>query len=432
MKRAITRLLATLARNTLRAYQPKVVAITGSVGKTSTRHAITTALGRTISVRSTEGNYNNELGLPLTILGEASPGRSVSGWMGVLWRGWKLSRGGQDYPKALVLEYGADARGDIAYLCQIAPPDIAVVTAVGVAHAQQLGTVEDVMEEKGTLVRSLTADGVAVLNQDDERVRSMAHLTSCPAVTYGLQTGDVHVKDVRLDIRHDGEIDPGEVVSRMDLVITSGTDQVHVTLTNVLGDAHVRSVVAAAAVALQLGLQASDVASNLSAYRPMPGRLHLIAGIKRTLLFDDTYNASPEAVHVALDTLSAVPVPSTSKRIAVLGDMLELGRYAERAHLDVGKHVASLPIDLLITVGEQARDIARGALTAGMDQSAVYTYAQAADAGRFLQSRMGRGDVVLLKGSQGVRVEKVTKEVMAQPLQAPELLVRQSAKWLAS
>ena len=432
MKRLVQRLLANLAKKTLRTYKPKVVAITGSVGKTSTKHAIAAALGTSRRVRATKGNYNNELGMPLTILGEDPVGKSVTGWLGILWRGWRLSVGGKDYPEVLVLEYGADKRGDIAYLCQLARPYIAVVTAVGVAHAEFIGTVEDVKEEKGTLVRSLAPDGIAILNADDENVLSMRHMAKGAVVTYGFSDADVTAQDVAVDMRHDGDIDVGEVVARLELSIKAGNDRLPIKLTNVVGDAHVRSVLAAATVALQLGLSAQEISANLASYVPMPGRLRLIPGVKRSLLIDDTYNASPAAVHAALEVLSSIPIPASSQRIAALGDMLELGRYAEQSHVDVGRHVASLPVDLLVTVGEHARDIARGALQGGMEQTQVYTYANAEDAARFIQARMKRGDVILAKGSQGARMEKVVKEVMAEPLKAPELLVRQYGKWLTS
>lgn len=432
MKRLVQRLIANLAKKTLRTYKPKIVAITGSVGKTSTKHAIAIALGTSRRVRATKGNYNNEFGMPLTILGEDPVGKSVTGWLGILWRGWRLSMGGQDYPEVLVLEYGADKRGDIAYLCQLARPYISVVTAVGVAHAEFIGTLEDVKEEKGTLVRSLAPDGIAVLNADDENVLAMRHMAKGAVVTYGFSDADVTVNDVAVDMRHDGDIDIGEVVARLNLTIRAGNDAIPVQLQNVVGDAHVRSVLAAATVALQLGLSPQEISKNLASYVPMPGRLRLITGIKRSILIDDTYNASPMAVHAALEVLSSIPIPATSQRIAALGDMLELGRYAEQSHVDVGRHVASLPIDLLVTVGEHARDIARGALEGGMEQTQVYTYANSADAARFIQARMKRGDAVLAKGSQGARMEKVVKEVMAEPQRAAQLLVRQYGKWLTS
>ncbi len=433
MKFLVLRLLKTLAVRTIRVYRPKVVAVTGSVGKTSTRHAITIAIGSARRVRYTDGNYNNEFGVPLTILGERSPGSSFFGWLGVLWHGWWVSMGfDKAYPEVLVMEYGADKKGDILYLCQTARPTVAVVTTVGVAHAEFIGTIEDIQEEKGTLVRSVGQDGVVVLNADDERVLGMRHMSKAPVVTYGLGVADVSPRLVNVETMHDGDVGVGEVVSRVTSELEIDGDVATVTLTNVLGDAHLRSVVAGATAAAQLGIPLTTIAQNLSHYTPMPGRLRLIPGIKHSLLVDDSYNASPEAVHAALEVLLSISLSSGGKRIAVLGDMRELGRYSERGHVDVGTHVANLPIDLLVTVGEQARDIARGALTAGMDQASVFTYGNAADAGKFVQKRIEKGDVVLVKGSQGARTEKVVKELMAEPLRAPELLVRQSDVWLAT
>lgn len=433
MQQFIQRRLRHLAMKTLRAYKPKVVGITGSVGKTSVRRALETALAGSVSFRASKGNANNEYGLPLTILGEETQGTSVLGWAGVLWRGWKLSLGmRKDYPKHLILEYGADKKGDIAYLCGIARPHVAVLTAVAKAHTEFIGTLEDVKEEKGSLIRALNADGVTVLNMDDATVAGMRHMAPGAVVGYGLGSGaDVRLEEVQVETHHDGNITPGERVARLDGVLVAGKERARLTMHNVLGDAHARSVVAGAAVALQLGLSLEEIARNLSHYTPTPGRLKLIAGIKNSLLFDDTYNASPEAVHVALDTIGTFPLPSNARRIVVLGDMLELGRYREEAHKEVGEHVARLPVDLLVCVGENARDIARGALEAGMSQERVFTYAASPEAGLFVQKRMGRGDIILIKGSQGVRMEKVVKELMAEPLRAPQLLVRQSASWLS-
>lgn len=428
----IQKLLRILAVRTIRAYKPKVIGVTGSVGKTSTRNAIAAAIGDSLRVRVAEGNYNNEIGLPLTILGEKAQGSSLFGWLAVLWHGFILSLGAKDdYPQLLVLEYGADKKGDIVYLTNIARPYIAVVTAVGLAHTEFFGTIEDVKEEKGSLIRALPEDGIAVLNADDDNVHQMQHMVKGAFVTYGFSTdANVSAKNVAVDTRHDGDIDPGEIVANLRFELSAGGDVAMVSINNVLGDAHVSAILAGATVALQLGLPLSDIAKNLESYVPMPGRMRLLGGIKRSLLLDDSYNASPLSVHAALEATGSFPLTGKSKRIVVLGDMLELGRYSEKAHIEVGQHVASLPIDLLVTVGELSRDIARGALGAGMDQSSVFTYATSPDAGRFVQDRMGKGDIILIKGSQGVRMEKVAKELMAEPLKASELLVRQSEKWL--
>ncbi|NQV12665.1 hypothetical protein HQ524_04860 [Candidatus Uhrbacteria bacterium] len=432
MMTMIQKLLRILAVRTMRAYKPKVIGITGSVGKTSTRHAIAAAIGDARSIRVAEGNYNNEMGLPLTILGEQAQGSSIFGWMGVLWRGFVLSLGAKDdYPKWLVLEYGADKKGDIVYLTNIARPYIAVITAIGIAHTEFFGTIDDVKEEKGALVRALPEDGIAILNADDENVFAMRHMVKGAHVMYGFSTSaNVSANNVTVDTKHDGDIDPTEVVAKLRFELSAGDDSVMVSMDNVLGDAHVSAILAGAAVALQLGIELDVIAKNLKSYVPMPGRMRLLGGIKHSLLLDDSYNASPQSVHAALEALGSFPLTGTARRIAIVGDMLELGRYSEKAHIEVGQHVASLPIDLLVTVGELSRDIARGALAAGMDQANVFTYAASPDAGRFVQKRMGKGDVILVKGSQSIRTEKIVKELMAEPLKAQEYLVRQNEEWL--
>lgn len=385
-------------------------------------------------MRAAEQNYNNQLGLPLTIIGERPQGIALFGWMGVLWRGWRRSwQHGTEYPEILVLEYGADRKGDIAYLTSIARPHVAVITAVAPAHTEFFGSIEDVAEEKCQLIRALPDDGVAVLNADDGRVHAMASVARGAVVTAGYaRDADVFVEDVQLSVHYDGAFLEGQRVSELRCTVRANNDRAEIVLTNVLGDGHVHAVILGVAAALQTGMPLQEIANNLQSYQPMPGRLRLIAGVKQTLLLDDSYNASPAAVHAALEALVTIQMTGDRQRIAALGDMRELGALSEKGHRDVGAHVASLPIDLLVVVGEQARNIARGALDAGMAQEHVYAYAKVEEAGRFVQSRLQRGDAVLIKGSQGVRMEKMTKELMANPLQAPELLVRQSLSWQSS
>ncbi len=432
MKKLLAHLLKRLAQRTIAAYQPRVIGITGSVGKTSTKQATGAALGEHLAVRVAAGNYNNELGLPLAILGETARGRSPFGWMGVVWRGTCLARGRRaDYPRVLVLEYGADRKGDIGHLTSIVRPHVAVVTAVSPAHTEFFGTLEDVAQEKAGLIRALAQDGVAVLNADDDRVMAMRHITPGAVVTFGLHAGsDIYIDNVRMDFHTHTEQVVTEIFVTLRAVLHAGDAVADITLHNVVGDAHLYSIVGGVAAALQTGISLEEAAKNISRYEPMPGRMKLLSGIKRTLLLDDSYNASPASVHAALDVVSSMALAGEAKRIVALGSMRELGRYAQVEHENVGRHVASSPVDLLVTVGEEARDIARGALQSGFPQSSVFTYAKSEEAGRFIQSRMGQGDVVLIKGSQAARMEKITKEIMADPLKAPSLLVRQTSAWL--
>jgi len=432
MKKALEKILKILSKKTLKTYKPKVIGITGSVGKTSVKEATRIAIGKERNVRVAKKSYNSQIGLPLTILDQDNQWKSKLGWLKIIIKSAKLSLGfNHDYPEWLVLEYGADRKGDINYLTEIARPAIAAVTKIGVAHAENFGTIEDVQEEKGALIRALTQDGTTILNADDNRVLGMKHMAQGPVVTYGLSsTADVTAKNIQLTTINDGSITPGETVARLNFDISAGdSGQEHVEITNVIGDQHVSAILAGATIALQMGIPLANIAKNLKNYKPAPGRFNLIPGIKRTIIMDDSYNASPDAVHAALESLSSFPIQNGSKRIAVIGDMLELGRYSEKAHIEVGAHIAKLPIDFLITVGENSRDIARGALSAGMAQNIVFTYAKSEDAGRFLQDRMKEGDVILVKGSQGIRAEKIVKEVMAEPLRAKDLLVRQEEEW---
>jgi len=159
------------------------------------------------------------------------------------------------------------------------------------------------------------------------------------------------------------------------------------------------------------------------------GRMNLIDGIKHTLIIDDTYNSSPISVMSALDIVSKIPIAKGARRFAVLGDMLELGKYSEEGHREVGRYAAKARVDKLITVGERARDIARSAEEAGMARDNIFEYTDVAEAGRFIQQRIEQGDLILVKGSQGMRLEKIVKEIMAEPLRAKELLVRQEEEW---
>lgn len=172
-----------------------------------------------------------------------------------------------------------------------------------------------------------------------------------------------------------------------------------------------------------------DAAEALRVFHPLPGHMCLIPGIKNTLIIDDTYNSSPEPTRIALDTLSQINLKVGAERYAVLADMLELGPETENAHREIGLRVAELGIDFLITVGEASKHSAMAAREAGLNEHQVASFADSITAGKFLQEKLHEGDVVLVKGSQGMRMEKIVKEVMAEPEQATELLVRQSAEW---
>ncbi|MEK7516764.1 MAG: Mur ligase family protein [Patescibacteria group bacterium] len=422
MKIFAKNLLASLARAVIKKYRPLIIGITGSVGKTSTKEAIFAVLASKMSVRKSPGNYNTEFGVSATILGISAPGRSPFRWLGAIARalGLLMIRDAT-YPKVLALEMAADRPGDIEFLVRIAPPKIGVLTAIGPAHLERFGTIERVAAEKSLLVAALPADGTAILNADDERVMATAAKTKARVVTYGFSDdAAVRAADISTTLTHNED---GQIGAGMTAKVASDGAVVPMRLDGVLGTSHVYAALAATSVGVAFGMNLVEIAEALHAYAPPPGRMRVISGIKYTIILDDTYNASPLSMRAALETLRSLPIAEETRRIAVLGDMLELGAETDNAHEEVGRHVAELGIDLLVAVGERARAIHEAASQAGMSSDRVFHFGSAEEAGRFVQERLRRGDIVLAKGSRGMRMERVVKELMAEPLRAKELLV---------
>ncbi|MBI4450254.1 UDP-N-acetylmuramoyl-tripeptide--D-alanyl-D-alanine ligase [Candidatus Uhrbacteria bacterium] len=436
MRRFLLSLLAYLARAVVRRQRPTIVGVTGSVGKTSTRDAIRVVLAADRNVRSSPKNYNNEIGLPIAIIGGRAPGRSPFRWLAAIGRGIGLACVHTlRYPDILVLEYGADHPGDIAYLTRIAPPNIAVVTAVGPAHTEFFRSVERVVAEKRRLVTSIPRDGVAVLNRDMEDVYAMRDRTRARVMTYGFHAeADVRAVEDQVTYAASSASDTSRLTTHDSRLPTGiafkvlvGGSAVPVHLRGCLGRGHVSSALAAIAVGTASGMHLVEIAHALAGYEPPPGRMAVLPGVKQTTIIDDTYNASPLAVTVAVEALVEL---AGERRIAVLGDMLELGPLTEHAHQHVGELIAARGIDMLVTVGEASRYIAAGARAGGMPADRVLEFRTASEAGRFVQDFLQPGDVVLVKGSQGMRMERIVEELMAEPLRARELLCRQDESWL--
>lgn len=432
----VQRFLGAAARRAIRREKPRIVAVTGSVGKSSVKEAIGVALGTRepkTGVRASLKNYNNEYGVPLTVLGMQTPGRNPLAWAHVLvraaWVGWGKGKIGAT---TLVLEMGADRKGDLAALVKIAPPQISVVTAVAPAHAEFFGRVEDVAHEKATLVRSLPKDGCAILNLDDRLVASMRKETAASVFFVGESDGaDARIQDVRVSTQED---ERGHTIPRgLEVVVELQGQMLRTELRGTIGRPQGFAAATALAVAHHCDVPlASAVARLQRDYHGIPGRTRIIPGIKYTTLIDDSYNAaSPTAVISGLrDVASLDLAKGTQKRIAALGDMRELGEYSDDAHRNVGHEVASLGFDVLVTCGTLARGIADAAHEAGMPKDAIHSFDDVAAAGRFIQDVIASGDIVFVKGSQGSRMEKIVKELMAEPLQAPFVLVRMTSDWV--
>lgn len=412
--------LRLLAKGVLWRHRPMIIGVTGSVGKTSSKEAIFTVLSGQFRSRRNLKNYNNEIGVPLTILGQPSGGRSPWQWLKVFLIGFFEIFYARNYPEVLILEMGADRIGDIAYLTGFIKCFIGVITAIGEipVHVEFFQTPAQVVKEKANLIESLNKDGWAVLNFDDERVRAMASRTQAQIFGYGFSE-QAHLRADNLE-QHLTNLNEAGISFKVDY---QGSN-VPIRLKNILAPHQVCAVLAGAAVGLILKMNLVEIAEVLKKYQSSPGRLRSLRGIKNSWLVDDTYNSSPSSSLAALDLLEKMP----GRKIAALGDMLELGAYTEEAHRQVGARAAKV-VDLLVAVGERSIFLVDEAKKQGLAEDKILHFASSQEAARVLQDLLREGDTVLIKGSQGLRMEKITKEIMAEPEKAEELLVRQGEEW---
>ena len=408
----IERCLYLLAKIYLARTHPTVIAVGGAVGKTTTKdmvHWLLQASLPNIAIRRGYGNLNTATGLPLALLGfERIPlGRGLI----------------KVFPQALVkallappvryavLEYGVDQPGDMDHLTRMIPPNVAVVTRIGLEHTEMLGDLDGVYKEETKLMTHLKPHGIGIIPDDDTRLKN---IFVPRRLTYGLdKNSDVRVTKYQTSLQG------------TDLTIEFGRTklQLHSPL---IGVDQNRAVVAAVAVLDALNIEPANLQAALDSFHPMPGRLRPVPGKKGLDLIDDSYNASPASMEAALQVLNEVA--GKRRRVAILGEMRELGDLAESAHRDLGSKLAG--VDLAILVGPWVKVTKEAAVAAGMDENQVITFAKTDQAINKLPSILKKGDVVLIKASQNkMRFERITEALMKNPQDAPTLLVRQSEFW---
>jgi UDP-N-acetylmuramoyl-tripeptide--D-alanyl-D-alanine ligase len=419
-----------LARLTLMRYSPRIVGVTGSVGKTSTKRAVAAVLGKIRRVRIAEGNLNNEIGMSLAILGNwsgeelklvshdqpvgTSKFRKLAFWMKVLCIGaWRIIVKSKKYPEVLILEYGADRPGDILRLMRIARPTVGIVTAVGdkPAHVEFYAGPEEVAREKARLIERLAPGNFAVLNHDDDMVHDLRDHTRGRVMTYGFEEG----ADLRI-VRFENRVRDGMPLGISFKLEYEGSS-VPVRVDGVFGRASAYAASAAACVGLIFKMNLVTISEALAEFIPAPSRMELLPGIKRTLVIDDAYNASPLSVRASLDTLKDLPA---LRKIAVLGDMLEIGKYTIEAHESVGREVADVA-DVLFTVGGRAKFIAEAARDAGLNKSHIFSFDVVEEVVQPLTHLMKKGDLVLVKGSHAMRLNVAVEAITAEPLATEEV-----------
>ncbi len=354
---------ATWYRSTLDAL---VIGVTGSVGKTTTRDLIHAALASEYEGLRSRKNFNNTIGLPLTMLDI------------------------EHQHEFAVLEMGAGRVGDIRELADIARPEVGVVTAIGPAHLASFGSLEAIIRGKGELLEALPTSGFAVLPGDDPILRQMADRAPCPVIFVG-EGDDNHLQATRVRASFEGlrfEVDGCE----FDVPV--------------FGRHHLTNVLCAIAIAREIGVSTQSLIQGLSYFRPVEGRSFLKT-IGSWTVIDDTYNASPKAVVAACEMLRELEMPGIGQRILVLGDMRELGSSAASEHEQIGALAAKLKIDLLLACGEHADDFAHGAERAGMDRHRIAAAPDIETAKAVLDCWLEPGDAILVKGSRATRMERI-------------------------
>jgi UDP-N-acetylmuramoyl-tripeptide--D-alanyl-D-alanine ligase len=418
-KKVVMFLLEKEASAVLKKYKPKIVAITGTVGKTSTKDAVYSALSRFVSVRKSQKSFNSELGVPLTILDCPNP-KNHLGWFSVLVEGLILLIVPNHYPEWLVLEIGTDRPGDIAALTHWLSPDMVIVTRLSKVpvHVEAFQTPEDLFNEKGNLVRALKSGGTLILNADDEDVLTYKNISKESVVLFG-QASDMSAQNYKITY------DENEKPEGIYFEVVAGKEVIPVSIKATLGEQHLSHVLAALSVCLALRENLIIAVKAFAREEPTSGRMRLIEGMKDSTILDDSYNSSPIAVEEALKTLVDV---KAKRKIAVLGDMLELGKYSVDEHKKVGERVVK-SADILVTVGIRSRYTAEMALENGMKKENIFQFDDSRQAGEFLKTIVESGDIILVKGSQSVRTERVVVAVMAHPKDKEKLLVRQDSEW---
>ncbi len=421
-KNIVVGILTLEAKMLLRRTKPVIVAITGSVGKTSVKDAVYTVLKEKISVRKTQKSFNSEFGVPLTILGLPTAWSNPVKWLKNLTDGLFLALHPTDYPDVLVLEMGVDRPGDMDKLTAWIKPDIVILTRLPdvPVHVEYFDSPEAVIEEKKKLVYALKPDGILVYNQDDSKVVEVAQGVVQKTIGYSRYSLSEFTASSDKVVYEDGK------ALGLEFTLTHGKTSTIMRINGSLGIQHAYNFAAATAVASIFEIGVKDAMLALADHEPPPGRMRLIHGIKDTLIIDDTYNSSPIASEQSLQTLGELR--GVKRRIAVLGDMLELGQFSVREHERIGSLVPKYA-DMLVTIGVRARGFSKGALGAGMNQKCILEFDNAMSAGRELQTFLKEGDVILVKGSQSIRAERFVEELMAEPERAEELLVRQGKEW---
>jgi UDP-N-acetylmuramoyl-tripeptide--D-alanyl-D-alanine ligase len=364
--------LGDMARDWRRKYGTPVVALTGSNGKTTTKEMIAACLGTTFPILKTEGNLNNLIGVPLTLLTLTEKERVV------------------------ILEMGMNVPGEIRRLAEMAEPDVGLITNIQKVHLEGIGSLERLKEEKGELFRKMRRDGTILVNQDDPRVIDLARDYPGQKITFGIEhPAEVMAKEIRLR---------GAEGTSFTLILEEEVMEIHLRL---LGRQFVPNALSAMAIACLFGVEVKQAKEAIESLQPFPMRMEVVSLKGGKTLINDAYNANPYSMELALETLSEVK--GKGRAIAVLGDMLELGSFTREAHEQLGEKVSELSIDFLLALGEEAPIVVESAIRHGFPMERAKVMESYSEAVFQLRQMIQSGDWILVKGSRRMGMERIVE-----------------------
>lgn len=449
-KKVIILALREISKLVLRKHQPFVIGITGNVGKTSTKDLMLASLSHQGKrVRANDKSMNSEFGVPLTILNQKNAWYSILKWIKVVSLGiselWS-----KNYPEILILEVGADKKGDISSIASWVKFDVVVFTQIGEipAHVENYKNIEEVIEEKSQMLSGLKDNGYIVYNKDSDNINKiikdnaeLIELLNAKLMTFGKRD---KIKD--LTNKEDDSITNvlrdrfvTDLCMEFDTLINDiwnketnariyiKDKESKLINKNIIGEASIYCSLPGVIVSQLLEMDLDKTLTNISEAKHTPSRMRVLDGINNSIVIDDSYNSSPTSLISGIKTINSII--SNDRKIFVIGDMLELGEYARDAHFNVGKDIAS-SADLLLTVGTRAKFVAQGAIESGMDRKLIKEVDDARKAADILVKVIVPGDLIYVKGSQGMRLERVVRSLVDTEKVNPNDITRQERDWL--
>lgn len=418
LRKCVLKILEVLAKKKLKRMHAKIIGITGSVGKTSCKELTADILATHHKVLKNEKSYNSEFGLLLTILRQKSGFSSPLQWLKIIAKGFVQTFFVNEKFDYLVLEMGVDKPGDMDYLTRIAPPDIAIMTAIKPVHLNndQFTSLEAVFDEKKKIVLNMKKDGQAFITLDDKLIKTLSRFDVKKVLYSQKEKTDVYTSDME------------QTEEGLTFNVNWEGAPFH-AFVPLFGEYHLSYVLPAIISGLVTGVPVHKIQEALKGYVLPPGRMSLIEGIKDTLILDSSYNASPEAVKESLKVLDFFGKKRDARRVFVFGNMNELGDYSKKLHQEVGEKIPG-KVDLLITVGQDVHYGSEEAQKNGFPGHNIHNFENVNEAIEFYKNEIKEGDVILAKGSQNkVRLEIFVKAFMLRPEEAKDTLVRQGKNW---